>query len=74
MIDPLRVQQEDSDWNIWLCSTCFPSIMLVRRLAESLANFRWVGPVPDEIKDLTWIKELLVAHAHVVGRVVRLQA
>ena len=48
--------------------------MLAKRPAESLANFRWVGPVSDELKDLTWIEELLVARAHVVGRVVRLQA
>jgi hypothetical protein len=48
--------------------------MLGKRRPESLANFRWVGPVPDELKDLTWIEELLVPHAHVVGRVVRLQA
>jgi hypothetical protein len=48
--------------------------MLSKRLAESLANFRWVGPMPDELKDLTWIEELLIARAHFVGRVVRLQA
>ena len=74
MIDPLGIQQEDSDSNVWLCITCHSSIMLARRPAESLANFRWVGLVPDELKDLTWIEELLVARAHVVGRVVRLQA
>ena len=48
--------------------------MLGKRPPDSLANFRWLGPVPDELKDLTWIEEMLVAHAHVVGRVVRLQA
>ena len=48
--------------------------MLARRPAESLANFRWVGLVPDELKDLAWIEELLVACAQVVVRVVRLQA
>ena len=74
MIDRLGIQQEDSDSNVWLCSTCHPSIMLGKRPPESLANFRWVGAVPDELKDLTWIEELLVARAHVVGRVVRLQA
>jgi hypothetical protein len=74
MIDRLGIQQEDSDSNVWLCSTCHPSVMLGKRPPESLANFRWVGPVPDELKDLTWIEELLVARAHVVGRVVRLQA
>ena len=29
--------------------------------------------MPDELKDLTWIEELLIARAHVVGRVIRLQ-
>ena len=72
MIDPLGIQQDDS--SVWLCSTCHPSIMLGKRPPESLANFRWVGLVPDELKDLTWIEELLIARAHVVGRVVRLQA
>ena len=76
MIDPLGIQQgdSDSDLNVWICITCHASIMLARRPAESLANFRWVGLVPDELKDLTWIEELLVTGAHVVGRVVRLQA
>ena len=48
--------------------------MLGKRPPESLANYRWVGPMPDELKNLTWIEELLIARAHVVGRVVRLQA
>jgi hypothetical protein len=74
MIDPLGIQQQGSDLNLWLCNTCHSGIMLVKRPPESLANFRWLGPVPDELKDLTWIEELLVARAHVVGRVVRLQA
>jgi hypothetical protein len=43
--------------------------MLGKRPPESLANFRWVGPMPDELKNLTWI-----ARAHIIGRVVRLQA
>jgi hypothetical protein len=74
MVDPLGIQQEDSGSNVWLCSTCHPSIVFAKRPAESLANFRWVGPMPDELKDLTWIEELPTARAHIVGRVVRLQA
>ena len=73
MIDRVAIQQ-DSGSNVCLCSTCHSSIVLAKRPAESLANFRWVGPMPDELKDLTWIEELLIARAHVVGRVVRLQA
>ena len=74
MIDHVAIQQEDSGSNVCLCSTCHSSIVLAKRPAESLANFRWVGPMPNELKDLTWIEELLIARAHVVGRVVRLQA
>ena len=73
MINPLGLDHQGSDSNLWLCSSCHTSITLGKRPPESLANFRWVGPVPDELKDLTWIEELLVAHAHIVGRVVRLQ-
>src|SRR6266496_667358 len=74
MIDPLGIQHQDSDMNVWICSTCHPSVMLAKRPAESLANFRCVRLVPDELKELTWIEELLIARAHVVGRVVKLQA
>ena len=74
MIDRVAIQQEDSGSNVCLCSACHSSIVLAKRPAASLANFRWVGPMPNELKDLTWIEELLIARAHVVGRVVRLQA
>ena len=73
MVDPLGIQPKGSPSSLWLCNTCHSSIMLGKRPLESLANSRWVGSVPDELKDLTWIEELLVARAHVVGRVVRLQ-
>src|SRR5436190_22636025 len=39
----------------------------------SLANYRWVGTVPEELQGLTWLEELLVARAHLVGRVIRLE-
>jgi hypothetical protein len=71
LIDSLGIQ--DSDSKLWLCNTCHPSIVRNKRPPESLANFRWIGSVPDELKDITWIKELLIARAHIVGRVIRLQ-
>jgi len=49
-------------------------VSCLRKDRPNLANFQWVGPMPDELKDLTWIEKLLIARAHVVGRVVRLQA
>jgi hypothetical protein len=29
--------------------------------------------VPEELQDLTWLEELLIARAHLVGWIVRLQ-
>ena len=40
--------------------------------SEALANFRWIGPVPEEIRDLTWIEQLLIARVHVCGSIIRL--
>ena len=63
MIDPLGIRQEDSDSKVWLCSTCHPSIMLSKRPAESLANFRWVGSAPWKDDDMPFDSEvgLLIA-------------
>src|SRR5579859_2435935 len=40
---------------------------------ESLANYRWIGPVLPELQDLTWMEGLLIARAHLTGCIVRLQ-
>src|SRR5204863_9459076 len=40
--------------------------------SKALANFQWVGPVPEELQGLTWIEELLIARVHVCGSIVRL--
>ena len=40
--------------------------------SEALANFRWIGPVPEKLRDLTWIEELLIARVHVCGSIIRL--
>ena len=41
--------------------------------SQSLANYRWVGQVPPQLQNLTWIEELLIARAHLTGRIARLQ-
>jgi hypothetical protein len=40
---------------------------------EALANFRWIGPMPEELKELTWVEEALVARSHLFGRIFRLE-
>jgi hypothetical protein len=70
MIDRQGISTEGS---LNICDSCYASLRISKRPNRSLANFRWVGDVPDELKDLTWLEELLVARNHLVGRIVRLQ-
>ena len=59
---------------VTLCKACHSDLVHRNILpSRALANFRWVGPVPSELLELSWIEETLVARAHFVGKVVRLQ-
>jgi len=69
LIDKLGITQ---DKRIHLCRTCHGQLSKDRMPSEALANFRWIGPVPEQLRDLTWIEELLIARIHVCGSVVRL--
>jgi len=69
LIDKLGITQ---DKRIYLCRGCHNQFSKDCQPSEALANFRWVGPVPEELRDLTWIEELLVARVHVCGSIVRL--
>jgi hypothetical protein len=62
-----------TEGKVVLCSRCRESLRSGHCPNESLANFHWVGMVPEELQDLTWLEELLIARAHLVGRIVRLQ-
>lgn len=76
MVDPLGIvkySQPDTSHVLLICNTCKSSLDRGVRPKESLANYRWVGAVPFELQDLTWIEELLIARAHLTGRIIRLQ-
>ena len=75
MIDPLSVVSSSTDGpsSISICSSCQKYLKKGIRPPESLANLRWIGPVPPDLQDLTWIEELLIARAHLTGWIVRLQ-
>jgi hypothetical protein len=61
------------DGYLTLCNSCHSDLQSGNRPDDSLSNFRWVGIVPEELAGLTWVEELLIARAHLVGRIVRLQ-
>ena len=69
LIDKLGITQDKC---IYLCRICHNQLSKDHQPAEALANFRWIGPVPEELRDLTWIEELLIARVHVCGSIVRL--
>ena len=70
MIDPLAIIDPDT---ISVCNKCYGSLSSGMLPIEALANFRWIGPVPEELKDLTWVEEELIARSHLIGRVFRLE-
>ena len=69
LVDKLGITQ---DKRILLCHSCHIQLSKDHLPSEALANFQWVGPVPEELQDLTWIEELLITRVHVCGSIVRL--
>src|SRR5579859_6085003 len=70
MIDPDGIIDEVS---LYICHSCRKCLQAETLPPESLANYRRIGPVSPELQDLTWMEELLIAHANLTGRIVRLQ-
>jgi hypothetical protein len=70
MIDPLAVNNQSI---ISVCKRCYSCLSSGSLPAEALANFRWIGSVPKELEDLTWVKEALIARSHLFGRIFRLE-
>ena len=58
LIDKLGITQ---DKHIYLCRGCHNQLSKDHQPSKALANFHWVRPVPEELRDLTWIEELLIA-------------
>jgi hypothetical protein len=56
-----------------ICHTWRKSLKINKLPPQSLANRRWIGPVPPQLQDLTWMEGLLIARAHLMGRIVCLQ-
>jgi hypothetical protein len=76
MVDPAGIVDTaptDTQRCLLICRTCMTHLEHERPPRDSLANYRWIGAVPPELQDITWIEELLIARAHLTGQIVRLQ-
>jgi hypothetical protein len=49
---------------ISVCNKCYNTLSGGYLPVEALKNFCWIGPLPEELKDLTWVKEALVVRSH----------
>ena len=63
----------DDGKRLLLCNTCHKAIVARNIPDRTLSNFCGAGDVPKELRDLNCLEELLVARAHVVGRIVRIE-
>jgi len=69
LIDKLGITQ---DKRIYLFQGCHNQLSKDHQPSKALVNFHWVRPVPEELRDFTWIEELLIAQVHVCGSIVHL--
>jgi hypothetical protein len=72
MIDPLSIGPHSHD-KVAVCRSCHSDLSKGKRPIQALANSRWIGPVPDELKNLTWAETALIARSHIFGRVFRME-
>ena len=72
MIDPLSIVRWETGVRIYVCTSCNRYLQRDQFPTEALANFHWIGPVPEELKALTLMEEMLIAHMHMFGKIIRL--
>ncbi|KIK66559.1 hypothetical protein GYMLUDRAFT_157626, partial [Collybiopsis luxurians FD-317 M1] len=57
-----------------ICQKCYDSVANGTIPKYALANGLWIGPVPDELKDLTWMEQLCISrvrHNYCVARLAK---
>ncbi|KAF8896911.1 hypothetical protein CPB84DRAFT_1848088 [Gymnopilus junonius] len=46
----------------YICRDCEDSLLKKKVLKYALCNNLWIGPVPDELKDLSFAESMMIAH------------
>ena len=64
---------ETQDPLLTICKPCDDKLQRNQLPPRALANHRWVGELPQQLKELTWLEEKLLARRHLVGSIVRLE-
>ncbi|KAJ3559445.1 hypothetical protein NM688_g341 [Phlebia brevispora] len=71
LLDPDGVSSDRS--KVQLCKKCASSLRREKLPTLALANRMYVGPVPQELKDLTDVEELMIAQCRAKCCIVRLK-
>jgi len=66
-------RHSDGNIDLSLCQSCFSSVNNKRLPSTAIANHLYLGPVPDELKDLTVIEEAMIARCRAKCWVVHLK-
>lgn len=75
MIDPNGILLHSGRLCLAICQSCYNTLQSSENYippSRALANYRWVGSVPDELLGLTWLEELFISRSHQIQKVVRL--
>ena len=73
LLDKHGVINNVSDFTLELCTACSRSLSRHTLPKFALANRLYVGPVPEELKDLTMVEESMIARARAKSWIVKLQ-
>jgi hypothetical protein len=74
LVDPAGVHQnEDGSLSLSLCPHCKSALSRKKLPRFALANLNIIGDVPPELKDLTLVKEMLVARCQAKMCMIKLQ-
>ncbi|KAH9851807.1 hypothetical protein C2E23DRAFT_732212, partial [Lenzites betulinus] len=75
VLDPLGVARDDAGniSEIYCCKECHRDLVKAKLPPLALANHTYLGPVPTELKDLTFLEEQIVARARAKSFIVHLK-
>jgi len=74
LLDVNGVTKADSGtYYLDICTSCLRSLRKNSMPKHSLANRLYLGPIPDELRDLTMVEECMIARARAKSWIVKLQ-
>jgi hypothetical protein len=73
LLDTHGVYPEGNGFMLELCTTCSRSLWKGSLPKHALANRLYVGPMPEELSDLTMVEESMIARARAKSWIMKLQ-